>query len=78
MAQWVKNLTVSVRMWVRSLALLSGVRILVAGSFGVRRRCGLDPALPWLLRRPAAAVPFPPRVWELPYITGVALKNKYI
>ena len=45
-------------------------------SCGVGRRHGLDPALLWLWRRPAAAAPIRPLAWELPYAAGVALKNK--
>ena len=39
------------------------------------RHCS-DPALLWLWRRPAAAAPMRPLVWEPPYATGVALKKK--
>ena len=38
----------SVRMWVRSLALLRGLRIGVAMSCGVGCRGGSDLMLPWL------------------------------
>ena len=30
----------------------------------------------WLWRRPAAAPPIQPLVWELPYASGMALKRK--
>ena len=59
------------RLWVRSLALLSGLRIC-----GVGRRRGLDPALLWLWRRPVATVLIGPLAWEPPYAGGVALKDK--
>ena len=57
------------RMWVRSLALLSGVRIWLCCC-----RHGWDPALPW--RRRAATDPIGPLAWEAPYVVGVALKDK--
>ena len=65
--------TVSVRIWVRSLALLSGLRSCAAASWGVGHRCGLDLALLWC--RLAAAAPIR-RAWELPHATCVALKRK--
>ena len=76
------------RLQVRSLALLSGVRIRVAVSCGVGHRldsdlvccgCGIgcrrgsDPALLWLWLRPAAATaPIRPLAWEPPYAMGAA------
>ena len=45
-------------------------------SCGVGCRCGLDPVLLWLWRRPAAVVPIGPLAWEPPYAAGVALKSK--
>ena len=45
-------------------------------SYGVGHKCGSDPALLWLWRRPAATVPIGPLAWEPPYATGVALKDK--
>ena len=45
-------------------------------SYGVGRRCCLDPTLLGLQCRPAATVPIQPLAWELPYATGVALKRK--
>ena len=38
-----------------------------AVSCGAGRRHGLDPALLWLWRRPAATGPIEPLAWELPY-----------
>ena len=60
------------RLQVPSLALLSGLRIHVAMSCGVGRRCGLDPALLWLWCRPAAAASIGPLAWEPPYAAGAA------
>ena len=64
------TLLVSMRTQVQSLALLSGLRILVAMSCGVGRRPGSDPALRGcgaLIRHLG---------WELPNTTDVALKSK--
>ena len=48
------------RLWVRSLALLSGLRI--------QRGCEV-----W--RRPAATAPIGPLAWELPDCAGIALEK---
>ena len=37
-------------------------------SCGVGRRRGLDPALLWLRRRPAATAPTRPLAWEPPHM----------
>ena len=63
---------VSVKMGVRSLASISGLRIDPAASCGIGHRWGLDLALLWLLRRPAAAAPIGPLAQELPYATCAA------
>ena len=44
-------------------------------SCGVGRRCGSDPVLLWLWRRPAAAALIRPLAWEPPYAVGEALKR---
>jgi len=44
-------------------------------SCGVGRRLGLDLALLWLWRRPAATAPIGPIAWKPPYAVGVALKK---
>ena len=66
----------TMRLPVRSLASLSGLRITV--SCGVGRRHGSDLALLWWLwHRPVAtAAPIRPLAWELPYAAGAALKSK--
>ena len=76
----VKNLVVSMRLWVQSLASLSGLRIQHCREWGCDRRCSLDPALLWLWRGLVAAAPIRPLAWEPPYAKGAALKgqNKYI
>ena len=60
---------------VRSLALLSGLRIQVATSCGVDCRHSSDPALLWLWRRLAATAPIRPLAWEPPYAVGAALEK---
>ena len=39
------------------------------------RRLGLDPALLWLWRRPAATAPIRPPAWELTYAVSAALEK---
>ena len=58
--------------WVRSLALLSGLRIRRCVSCGVGSRHGSDPALLWLWCRLVAIPPIGPLAWEPPYAVGVA------
>ena len=43
---------------------------------GVGCRCGSDPLLPWLWRRPVATAPTEPLAWELPYAKGASLKRR--
>ena len=64
------------RLQVRSLVLLSGLRVPVAVSCGVGCRHGSDLVLLWLWRGPAAVAPIPPLAWESPYAVGTALKSK--
>ena len=64
------------RLWVRSLALLSGLRSSIAMSCGVGWRWGSDSTLLWLWHRPAATALIGPLAWEPPYAAGVALKSK--
>ena len=65
----------TMRLQVRYLALLSGLRIQHCPSCGVGRRCGSDPTLPWLWCRLAAVALILPLAWEPPYAMGVALKK---
>ena len=44
-------------------------------SCGVGCRCGLDPELLWLWRRPAATAPIRRLAWECPHAIGVALEK---
>ena len=64
------------KLWVQSLAWLSGLRIRRFGSCGGGCRRGSDPKLLWLWLRPAATAPVRPLAWEPPYAAGVALKKK--
>ena len=74
MAQQKQNKLVSMRTQVRFLALLSGLRISIAVSYGIRRRCGLmDLAL---LRLWCRLVADSTPAWERLYATNVALKSK--
>ena len=45
-------------------------------SCGVVCRCGLDLALLWLWRRPAAIASIRPLAWEPPHVAGVAIKRQ--
>ena len=65
----------TVRLRVRSLASLSGLRIQCCRSCGVGHRCGSDPELLWLWRRLAATAPTGPLAWEPPYAAGAALEK---
>ena len=44
-------------------------------SCGVVRRCGSDPALPWLWCRLEDTAPIRPLAWEPPYARGAALEK---
>ena len=74
-AQWKRIWLVSMRMKVRSLALLSGL-CGIAMSCGVGCRCGLDLLLLWLCCRPTATALIWPLAWEPPYAAGVGLKRQ--
>ena len=45
-------------------------------SCGIGHRSGLDPALLWLWRRPAATAPLGLLAWKASCATGEALKDK--
>ena len=66
------------RLWVQSLASLSGLRILCCRelSCGVGGRPGSDPALLWPWHRPAAVALLRPLAWEPPYGVGAVLESK--
>ena len=76
-AQWLTNPTRNMRLRVRSLALLSGLRIWHCRELWCTgHRQGSDPALLWLWCRPGAAVPIRTLAWELPYVASAVLKSK--
>ena len=66
----------TMRVWVQSLASLSGLRIQHCHSCGVGHRHCSDLALLWLRCRPAAAAPIRPLAWEPPYAECAALKGQ--
>ena len=67
---------VTTRLWVQSLASLSGFRIQVGVSCGVGCRHGSDLVWLWLWYRPAAVALMQPVAWEPPHAADVALKSK--
>ena len=69
------------RLWVRSLASLSGLRIrhfheLWCDVAQILSCCGSDPELLWLWHRLAATALIRLLAWEPPYAVGVALKRQ--
>ena len=66
---------VSMRMRVRSLALLSGLRIRHYRELGCRLQMGLRSVWLWLWCRPAAAAPIRTLAWEPLCAAGAALKR---
>ena len=72
------GMLVSMRMQVASLVLLSGLRIWCAASCSTDHRFSWDPCLLWLWCRPAAAAAIGPLAWELPYATGVDVKENVL
>ena len=73
MAQWKPIWLASMRMQVRFLALLSGLRIRSCyESCGI----GCSSRLLWPWCRPAAIAPILPLAWETPYAVGAALKRQ--
>ena len=75
MVQWKKIRLVSMRIRVRSLALLSGSGIGHCPELWCRSQMLLDPALQWLWCRQAAVAPVQPLAWKLPCARDVALKK---
>jgi len=63
------------RLQVRSLALLSGLRIQCCDELWCRCRCSSDLVLLWLWDRPAATAPIRPLAWKSPYAAGEALEK---
>ena len=76
MAQWKRIQLGTMRLRVRLLALLRGLRIGVAVSCGVVRRWGWDLALLWLWDRLVATALIRSLAWGPPGAMGVALKRQ--
>ena len=67
---------VYVRMWVRSLASLRGLRIQCCRKLWYRSQKCSDLALLWLWHRSVATALTGPLAWKLPYVMGAALKKE--
>ena len=67
---------VSLRMQVRSLALLSGLRIWCCHKLQRRLQKQLGSCVAAAVAYVAAAAPTQPLAWELPYAADVAIKEK--
>ena len=66
----------AMKLQVRSLASLCGLRIRRCRELCVGHRSGSDPEWLWLWRRPVATAPIRPLAWEPPYAMGVALGKR--
>ena len=69
------EINLTMRLWVRCLALLNGLRSWHCHKLWCRLQTGSDLALLWLWCRPAAVALIRPLAWEPPYALGVALKR---
>ena len=76
MAQWKRIRLGTVRLCVRSLALLSGLRIWSCHELWCKSQMHLGSGVAVAWFRPAATAPIQPLAWELPYAAGAALKSK--
>ena len=75
MVQQKRTRLVSMRMQVRSLVLLNGLRIWHNRELWCRSHTGSDLMLLWLWCMLAVAALIQPLAWELPYAMGAALKS---
>ena len=66
----------SMRMQVRTLALLSGLRTWHCRELWCRWQTWLGSGMVWLWHGLAAAALIGPLAWELPYAVGTALKRQ--
>ena len=76
MAQRLMNLTKIMRMWVLSLASLSGLRIRRCCELWCKLQMQLGSRIAVVWHRLAAVVLIQPPAWELPYAAGAALKKQ--
>ena len=75
MVQWKQIQLGTMRLQVRSLASLSGLRTQCCFELWCRLQTRLGPLLLWLWCRLAATAPIRPLAWEPPYAAGAAQKN---
>ena len=75
MAQRKQIRLVSMRMWVRSLASLSGLETRRCRMLWCRSQMRLTSHVAVAVCTPAVVAPIGPLAWELPYATGAALKS---
>ena len=75
MAQWLTNPTRNHEVAVRSLALLSGLRIRHCHELWCRSQTQLGSRVAVALFRPVATAPIQPLAWEPPHATGAALEK---
>ena len=68
---------VFVKMLIRSLALLSGLKIQYCQK-DIGQKCSSDPVLLRLWHRSEAAAPIQPLAWELPYAEGPEKKKSFL
>jgi len=66
----------TMRLRVRPLASLSGLRIQCCRELGCRSQTQSGSGMLWLLYRLAPTAPIQPLAWEPPYAMGEALKNQ--
>ena len=74
--QWKRIQLVSLRMWIRSLASISGLRIQRCSELWCRSKMRLGSGIVLLWHRPAAAAPIQSLAWEFPHVASAALKSK--
>ena len=77
-AERVKDLMLSLRMWVQSLALFSGLRIWRCHKLWHRLQMLLRSSVAMAVAQSGATAQIQPLACELPYATGVAVKRKKI